>query len=440
MAISSQVDTAGETAAKDKQISVRSYIAEQRVHIAVVIGFALYPIFYSIVVSLPGVGTVIDVFLPQVDTMVAVLYIGLFAISFDFISGYTGYLSFGHALFYGIGAYFVLMAATGLVPVIGEGTPFLLLMLIGAVLAMIVAAVIGLVSFRLTGVYFAMLTLGFAEIAHVLIRNWDYLGTAPEAGIQYGPGFSILDINIGTLVGDSFHDILGPTFAMSESVARSSVSYWIIGIIVIVSYFVLQRIIHSPFGKVMIAIRENEERAKAVGYNTFWYKIAGFSISAFFASIAGALFAAYNRSAAPEETFDLFVTADALLATIIGGFGTLAGGIYGHLFHESLDGILSTESHGLPRYLQNTLPESALDAGIGGVTVNDVILNLLAGRAELYLGIIFIAFVLFVPNGILGTIRDRVGGKAAEHLPGYIRVWLANTKERLKRYTKNNNQ
>ena len=424
MAISSSPDATGSR-------SIRTYIAEQRVHLLVILAFALYPIVYSLSVSLPIVGTELDVVLPRVDTMVAVLYIGLFAISFDFISGYTGYLSFGHGLFYGIGAYFVLMAATGLVPGLGPEVPFLALMLVGAVIAMGTAAVIGAVSFRLSGVYFAMLTLGFAEIGHVLIRNWEYLGTAPETGIQFGDGFSIAGIAVGTLVGDNFHEVLGPAFAMSESVARSSVSYWLLGTIVILSYFTLQRIIHSPFGRVMIAIRENEQRAKALGYNTFWYKITAFSISAFFAGIAGAMFAAYNRSAAPENTFDLFVTADALLAAIIGGFGTLAGPVYGHLFHETLDGILSTESHGLARYLQDTLPAGVLDAGLAGITLNDAILSLLAGRAELYLGIVFIAFVLFVPRGILGTLRDRIGGTAAENLPDAAVAWWHRQRHRL---------
>lgn len=424
MAISSTASSTGE----DR--SLRQILAEQQVHVAAIIAFALYPIVYSVGVSLPLIGTEIDVILPRVDTMMAVLYIGLFAISFDFISGYTGYLSFGHGLFYGIGAYFVLMAATGLIPGLSAEVPFLVLMILGATISMLTAVVIGLVSFRLTGVYFAMLTLGFAEIGHVLIRNWEYLGTAPETGIQYGAGFSILGIDVGSLVGDSFHSILGPAFLMSESVARSSVSYWLLGIIVVVSYFTLQRIIHSPFGRVMIAIRENEERAKALGYHTFWYKITAFSISAFFAGIAGALFAAYHRSAAPEETFDLFVTADALLAAIIGGFGTLAGPVYGHLFHETLDGILSTESHGLARYLQETLPTPVLEAGIGELTLNNAILSLLAGRAELYLGIVFIVFVLFVPRGLLGTLRDRIGGTAAKKLPAAMKDRFRNFRGR----------
>ena len=419
--------TAGDDTGRSSGGSFRERLYHHRVHLAVVVGFVAYPVIYTILVTAPVVGPTFAVFMPRIETMIAVLYIGLFAVSFDFISGYTGYLSFGHALFYGIGAYFVIMAAEGLIPGFGGETPFFVLMLAGAILATLVALAVGAVSFRLTGVYFAMVTLGFAEIAYVLIRNWNYLGAAPQAGIQHGEGFAFgvpyveaLQIQIGSIVGESFHEILGPLFGMSESMARASVSFWLLGVLVLVCYFVLQRIVHSPFGQVMIAIRENEERARAIGYNTYWYKMGAFAISGFFAAIAGAIFAGYRRQVAPDNTFSLFVTADALLAAIIGGFGTLAGPIYGHLFHEVIDGILSTEPHGLARYLQNTLPEAVLTGEVAGFTLNQAINGLLAGRAELYLGIVFILFVLYVPQGILGTIRDRIGGTAAEHLPEHL--------------------
>ena len=354
--------------------------------------------------------------------MVVVLYVGLFAMSFDFISGYTGYLSFGHAMFYGIGAYFVILAGSGKVPGLAAEAPFMLTLLLGAAIAFVVALAVGAVSFRLTGVYFAMVTLGFAEVAHVFVRNWDYVGSNPRDGAAVTgrdgfavgvPGVDPLQVRLGRLTGDSFENVLG----LGIDLGTAEVSYYAVGAVVLVCYFAMQRIIHSPFGRVMVAIRENEERAEAVGYNTFWYKLGAFGVSGFFGAVAGGLLAGYRRSVAPEGTFDLFVTADALLAAIIGGFGTLAGPLYGHLFHETLQGILTTESHGLARFLRDGLPEGALSAGVGELTVLEFINVFVDGRADLYLGVVFVLFVLFVPRGLLGTLRERLGGTVAEKLP-----------------------
>ncbi len=409
--------------------TIRRYLATHTAHVVMVALLAAYPLLYQFLVGLPGVvpgtgipmGQLLNVFLPRVTTMVAVVYVGLFAMSFDFVSGYTGYLSFGHGMFYGIGAYFVVLAGSGKVPGIAAADPFMLMLVAGAVLAFLVAVAVGAVSFRLSGVYFAMVTLGFAEVAHVFIRNWDYVGSNPRdgAGVVGREGFAIgvpgvesLQVKLGRLTGDSFSNVLGTGIDLEPAF----VSYYAIGAVALVCYFAMQRIIHSPFGRVMVAIRENEERAGAIGYHTFWYKLGAFGISGFFAAVAGGLFAGYRRSVAPSNTFDLFQTADALLAAIIGGFGTLAGPLYGHLFHETVASVLSTESHGLARFLRDELPRSVLSAGVGDLTLLRFINVFVDGRADLYLGLVFIAFVLFVPRGILGSVRTRLGGTVAERL------------------------
>jgi branched-chain amino acid transport system permease protein len=406
---------------------LRRLLGEQVVHIAVILAFALYPIVYAVLVRTP-LGAEFDVFLPRVHTMVAVLYIGLFAMSFDFVSGYTGYLSFGHSLFYGTGAYLVVLTATGKVPMLGSDTPFMALLLVAGTLAVAVAVLVGLVSFRLTGVSFAMITLGFAEVAHVFIRNWDHVSSNPRDGatIAGGDGFALgvpgvdaLQVEIGRIVGTNLGEVFG--LGLGIEVDETWVSFYAIGAVVVICYFLMQRIVHSPFGRVMIAIRENEERARAVGYDVYRFKLAAFAISGFFAAIAGGLFAGYSRSVAPSNTFDLFHTAEALLAAIIGGFGTLAGPLYGYLFTASVEGVLSTEHHGIARYLRRGLSDAMLSSGAGGVTVADVIDVLVDGRADLYLGIVFILFVLFVPRGILGTLRDRLGGTVAERLSDRLR-------------------
>ncbi len=393
-----------------------TYLRDHVVHAVVAALFALYPFIYQGLTSVaPGFFTTL---LPGVPLMVTVLAFGLFAMSFDFISGYTGYLSFGHAAFFGVGGYFVVLAANGKVPLVPAETPFMLLLVLGGVLAMVLAIAIGAVSFRLTGVYFAMITLGFGQVIYVFLRNWDYVGSNPRTGASVSlsggfrigvPGVDALSLQIGRLTGDSL------SLGLVE-LSTTEVSYLLVGAVVLVCYFAMQRIVHSPFGRVMIAIRDNEERARAVGYETFRYKLAAFAISAFFAAVAGGLLAGYERSVSPDTYLFFLVSGNALLAAIIGGFGTLAGALYGWLFFESLTELLeSNVSRGVPDgllpFLEETLGEGVLGVELAGVTVRAALETLFSGRASLYIGLLFVAFVLYVPNGLLGTVRDRIGGR-----------------------------
>jgi branched-chain amino acid transport system permease protein len=350
--------------------------------------------------------------------------------SFDFISGYTGYLSFGHAAFYGTGAYAVVLAANGKLPLLGPETPFMFLLVVGGLLAAVLAVLIGAVSFRLTGVYFAMITLGFSQVLYVFVRDWDFVGSNPRDGVavpggvsgfEVGvPGVDALNLAIGRLAGDSV------TLGVVEF-GGTEVSYYMVGLVVLVCYLAMQRIVHSPFGRVLVAIRENEERARAVGYHTFRYKLGAFAVSAFFAGVAGGLLAGFKRSVAPEGTFYFLVAGDALLASIIGGFGTLAGPLYGHLFDESVREFLSKsgEGGGLLPWLRDTLGEGLLATDlVGGLTVGGAIETFLNGHAALYVGLVFVLFVLYVPNGLLGTVRDRLGGPVAKRLPARLRRYL----------------
>ncbi|OYR83309.1 branched-chain amino acid ABC transporter permease [Halorubrum sp. E3] len=408
----------------DRSVSLSEYARDHAVHLAVALAFLLYPPVNGALLASP-LADETTAFLPGITFMIVVLYLGLFAMSFDFISGYTGYLSFGHAAFYGTGAYFVALAANGQIPGVPGGTPFMITLLLGAVLAGGVALVIGSVSFRLTGVYFAMITLGFAQVIYELIRSWGYVSSNPTEGTTIGgdglaigvPYVDALSLKVGRLTGDSIQNLLG----LGIDVSATVVSYYALGAVVLVSYFAMQRILHSPFGRVMVAIRENEERARAVGYSTYWFKMAAFAISGFFGAIAGGIFAAYSRSVAPDNSYFFLVTADALITTIIGGFGTLAGPIYGTLFNQGLEDVLSTESGGIATLLREGLPASVLEADLFGVSLELFVNTAVDGRAPLYLGIVFVLFVLFVPNGILGTVRDRLDGAVGKRLPERLR-------------------
>ena len=223
--------------------------------------------------------------------------------------------------------------------------------------------------------------------------------------------FGALNLAIGQLTGDTAEGLFGLL-----SLSAAEVSYYMVGAVALLAYLAMQRLLHSPFGRVMIAVRENEARARAVGYDTFRYKLAAFAVSGFFAGVAGALFAGFRRSVAPDNSLFFPVSGDALLAAIIGGFGTLAGPIYGRLFDETVREFLSKEGAGggLLPYLRGRLSEGTLATELfNGLTVREAIATFLNGHASLYLGLLFVAFVLFVPRGLLGTLRDRVGDTLA---------------------------
>jgi len=147
-------------------------------------------------------------------------------------------------------------------------------------------------------------------------------------------------------------------------------------------------------------------------------------MSGFFAGIAGGLFAGYRRSVTPESTFYFLATGDALLASIIGGFGTLAGPLYGHLFDETVREFLSKEGQGgglLPLLREVLSPDIMQTQVWGDMTVQFLIDAFLNGHAPLYVGIVFVLFVLYVPNGLLGQVRDRFDGTLGESVPD--RIW-----------------
>ena len=424
MVISTAADGGGES-------WVRTYARDHTIHLLVVVFLVLYPGIYHFIGSADGT-TLGKLLFPSMSTMLELLTVALFAMSFDFISGYTGYLSFGHSLFFGTGVFLVLGTYSGSyegIPVLGwipASLPFMLLLLIAGLICIVLALLVGAVSFRLTGVYFAMITLGFAQVLYVFVRDWDYVSTNPRDGIALsgGRGFELgvpfvdqLTVKLGTLTGDTL-TLLGHTLG------TTTVSFYAVGLVVLLCYLAMQRIVHSPFGRVMIAIRENEERAEAIGYDTFRYKLGAFAISGFFGGVGGGLLAGFKRSVTPETGFYFLTSGDALLASIIGGFGTLAGPLWGHLFDESVREFLSKQGQGggLLPYLESTLSEGFLATELyGGLTVEGFITAALNGHASLYVGIVFVLFVLYVPDGLVGTVRDRLGGPVADRLPE--RLW-----------------
>jgi branched-chain amino acid transport system permease protein len=249
------------------------------------------------------------------------LVFAIFAIGYDIAFGYTGLLSFGHAAFFGLGAY-----GTGL-SLIHLSIAAPLAILVGIILSLMFAFPIGFLSIRRRGIYFAMVTLAFAQMIYFIAFKWRSL-TGGDDGLQGVP-----------------RPPLGPIHLGSELVL-----YYFILFFFILSVILGIRIINSPFGKTLECLRENEERARSIGYNPIQYKLVSFVISAFFAGLAGGLYTLLQNFV-PLFTLGLDTSGDIVLMTLIGGMGTLYGPIMGAMGLVLLKDLLGTYTNIWPLFL-----------------------------------------------------------------------------------------
>src|SRR6476646_1152576 len=277
-----------------------------------------------------------------------VLIWGLLAMSSDLLIGYTGMISFGHSAFFGLGMY---GAAAALLLV----SPPNLWLAIGLGLAGAAGAALFVAYFstRLRDIYLAITTLIFSQIFYVIIFTWTSV-TGGENGLI----FSKPHFTIPFLVDMRF---------------TSSTMHWFVLAVVTASYLILRRVTRSPFGMVLQSIRENEPRTRAIGYPVERYKIVAVMLSGLFAGLAGVLYAVQNEFAAPD--FVYFITSGAtVIFNVMGGIGTLVGPIVGAGFFQLLRELMS-------RIFGDQFPYLVP------------------------LGFIFIAMIIFLPQGLLGFAR-----------------------------------
>lgn len=267
----------------------------------------------------------------------------LFAIALDILLGFTGLLSFGHAAFWGSSAY-----VTGLVA-IHYGVPFPLAVLAGAIFAMVLALPIGYLSVRRSGIYFAMVTLAFAQMVYFVAYQWSDL-TGGENGLQAVP----------------------TNFFGIELVETESFYFYYAALpIILLGMWAAWRIVHSPFGRVLVAIRDNPPRARALGYDVEKYKVIAFVLSAGLSGLAGGVFAiSHGFVALPDVHWT--TSGEVVLITVLGGMGTLWGGIIGAALVVSMADYLAS-------------------SGFDGI--------------DLITGTVFVVVVLLFRRGIWGTAR-----------------------------------
>lgn len=276
---------------------------------------------------------------------IEIFILAIFALSYDLLFGITGFLSLGHSMFFATGAYLAgILLKNFSLPL---GVTFLWVLLA----AIVNAILFGLVLPRVKGITFALVTLGIASAFHILIMSRE-LGdfTGADVGLQ---GVPI------------------PAFI---SPATERLRFYFIALALVIFFFlVYKRFVSSPVGRVCVAIRENEDRALMLGYNTFLFKLAALTLSSLTASVAGIVHLLYQPIVSPN-TAGLGYTIMALLVVLIGGVGTLNGALIGAVVYRLLD-------FGLRRYLGEI--------------------------ASFVNGAIYILIVLFLPYGIVGTWRLR---------------------------------
>ena len=332
--------------------------------VAIFVGLALAPFVFP-GVKAQGVAAKILVFI-------------LLVASYDVLLGYTGIVGFAHTMFFGIGAYGVAIASTRLGPgwgALGAG--------VGAALAVSFALslVIGLVSLRVKAVFYAMITLAVAAAFQTLASQLSEL-TGGEDGLSFAtpewlsPSFEPFERPVLGVVLD------GKVFA-----------YWLVFAVVAVSFVVLLRIVNSPFGRALQAIRENDFRAEAIGLRTVVYRTLSNVIAALGATLAGALLALWLRYTGPATTLSFEVMLDVLLIVVIGGIGTLYGAVVGSVIFVVVQ-----------NYLQDALRWLGGEGGgLAGVPVVGAFLS--PDRWLLWLGIGFVLCVYFFPSGVVGRWR-----------------------------------
>jgi branched-chain amino acid transport system permease protein len=234
----------------------------------------------------------------------------LFAVAVDLLLGYTGLLSFGHAAFWGTSAYTTALVA------LRTGVVFPVAVLAGAVVAAALAVPIAMLAVRRTGIYFAMVTLAFAQLVYFVANDWRVV-TGGENGLQSVPR---------ELFGLDLSDPYYFYYAALPIVAGGLFLAW--------------RIVHSPFGRVLVAIRDNTARTRALGYPAHRYKIMVFVLSAFLAGLGGGLFA-IGHGFVSLETLHWNTSGQAVIVVVLGGIGTLWGGVVGAAFVVWLSDQLS---------------------------------------------------------------------------------------------------
>jgi len=296
------------------------------------------------------------------DVAAKVCVFVLLVASYDLLLGYTGIVSFAHTMFFGIGAYGIAIPLSRMEVAwssIAVGVAA------AVALSLVLSFLIGLFSLRVKAIFFAMITLAVASF------------------------FAILASQLSSIIGGED----GITFKVPELMRSRITAYYLVFGASLALFLLLLRIVNSPFGRVLLAIRENEFRAEALGYRTVIYRTLANCLSALVATLAGVLYALWLRYTGPNTTLDFGIMIDILLMVVIGGMGTMYGAVIGATIFVVAQ-----------NYLQEAM--KAFSGAMKGVPLLPDLFH--PDRWLLWLGVLFVLSVYYFPHGIVGQLRARI--------------------------------
>lgn len=320
----------------------------------------LFPFVVSVVIDRQGPGAVLTNEFGNARFLqglaIEIFILALYALSYDLLLGVTGLLSFGHAMFFGVGAYAFGIAIKSLELGLGEA----LLVVVGA--AIVQALLFAVVLPRVKGITYALVTLGFASVFWIIIRSSDL---AEYAGAEIG-----------------LQGVKPPVWILDTTSNRFAFYLVTLGVLIL-AYLVVTKLVDSPAGRVLVATRENEDRAVMLGFNTFWFKVLALVTGSLVAALAGVFHALHQPIITPNVA-GLGFTVTALLMILIGGLGTVSGAVVGAAVFRLL--------------------QYFLDKWLGGLSA-------------LLIGVAYVLLVLYLPYGIVGTWRIRTLGQGWRNSP-----------------------
>jgi branched-chain amino acid transport system permease protein len=328
------------------------------------------------------------------DLMQRLVIFGIFAIGFNILFGLTGYLSFGHAAFLGVGSYAAIwmmkLLTMNVIPAI----------IVSVIVAGLFSLLVGWISLRRSGIYFSILTLAFAQMSYALAYSVLTPITGGETGLQ--PRASdprVLDraLEAGQTPRANLFglDMKASTeLVLGDWVFTFNAGYYIAAAIMLLSFYLSIRIFRSPFGMMLRAVKSNQQRMNYTGLNSKPYTLAAFVISGMYAGLAGGLLVAMDTQVGAERMF-WTASGEVVLMTILGGAGTLIGPVLGAGFIKYMENIVSKINESVLEQWFAFLPDGLTDVMVA------LVYPFVGKGWHLTLGLLFMLVVIFLPGGLV---------------------------------------